>query len=260
MIGILVLTHGGFGEEILKTACGIMHESEKVAALNLSRRLDFPTLRKRVSETILSLNVAGVLVLIDAYGGTSYNTTLPLMNTHPISHRHRRQFADGAIGADQPAAHGARGVGQKSVGRRQENNFGIGRAECGRAREEFDVIEKTYTINNRLGLHARPASLFVKTTSKFQSQVKIVKDGQEIDGKSIMGLADARRRPGHHSQSDRRRPRRKPGLKSLGRLVRSPFRRRRRRRNNYGRPKRTLFAGRRGVRWHRHRPGVRPGR
>ncbi len=85
MIGILVLTHGGFGEEILKTACGIMHESEKVAALNLSRRLDFPTLRKRVSDTIESLNVEGVLVLIDAYGGTSYNTTLPLMNTHPIS-------------------------------------------------------------------------------------------------------------------------------------------------------------------------------
>lgn len=50
------------------------------------------------------------------------------------------------------------------------------------------MMEKTYTINNRLGLHARPASLFVKTTSKFQSQVKIVKDGQEIDGKSIMGL------------------------------------------------------------------------
>jgi phosphocarrier protein len=50
------------------------------------------------------------------------------------------------------------------------------------------MIEKTYTINNRLGLHARPASLFVKTTSKFQSQVKILKDGQEIDGKSIMGL------------------------------------------------------------------------
>ena len=50
------------------------------------------------------------------------------------------------------------------------------------------MIEKTYIINNRLGLHARPASLFVKTTSRFSSSVKIVKDGQEIDGKSIMGL------------------------------------------------------------------------
>ncbi len=86
MIGILILTHGAFGEDMLKTACGIMHESEKIAALNLSRRLDFPTLRKRVSETITGLNAdGGVLVLIDAYGGTSYNTTLPLMNVHPIS-------------------------------------------------------------------------------------------------------------------------------------------------------------------------------
>lgn len=50
------------------------------------------------------------------------------------------------------------------------------------------MIEKEYTINNKLGLHARPASLFVKTTGRFQSNVKIKKGDQEIDGKSIMGL------------------------------------------------------------------------
>lgn len=50
------------------------------------------------------------------------------------------------------------------------------------------MMEKLYKVSNRLGLHARPASLFVKTTSRFASSVKIVKDGQEIDGKSIMGL------------------------------------------------------------------------
>jgi phosphocarrier protein len=50
------------------------------------------------------------------------------------------------------------------------------------------MVEKEYTINNRLGLHARPASLFVKTTGRFQSHVKVIKDGGEIDGKSIMGL------------------------------------------------------------------------
>ena len=50
------------------------------------------------------------------------------------------------------------------------------------------MVEKVFVINNRLGLHARPASLFVKTTSRFTSSVKIVRDGQEIDGKSIMGL------------------------------------------------------------------------
>lgn len=50
------------------------------------------------------------------------------------------------------------------------------------------MVERTFVITNRLGLHARPASLFVKTTSRFTSSVKIVRDGQEIDGKSIMGL------------------------------------------------------------------------
>ena len=50
------------------------------------------------------------------------------------------------------------------------------------------MLEKTYIVNNRLGLHARPASLFVKTTARYQSTVKIIRDGTEIDGKSIMGL------------------------------------------------------------------------
>ena len=50
------------------------------------------------------------------------------------------------------------------------------------------MIVKDYTINNKLGLHARPASLFVKTTGRFQSSVKVRKGDQEIDGKSIMGL------------------------------------------------------------------------
>ncbi len=50
------------------------------------------------------------------------------------------------------------------------------------------MIEKEYTINNKLGLHARPASLFVKTTCRFQSSVKITRGEHVIDGKSIMGL------------------------------------------------------------------------
>jgi phosphotransferase system HPr (HPr) family protein len=50
------------------------------------------------------------------------------------------------------------------------------------------MIQKDYTINNKLGLHARPASLFVKITCRFQSSVKITKGEHVIDGKSIMGL------------------------------------------------------------------------
>jgi len=50
------------------------------------------------------------------------------------------------------------------------------------------MFEKRVTIKNRLGMHARPAALFVQTASKFRAALKVFQDGQEADGKSIMGL------------------------------------------------------------------------
>jgi phosphocarrier protein len=47
---------------------------------------------------------------------------------------------------------------------------------------------QTYTIRNRLGLHARAAALLVKTANKFASELTIEKDGLEVNGKSIMGI------------------------------------------------------------------------
>ena len=47
---------------------------------------------------------------------------------------------------------------------------------------------QTFTIKNRLGLHARAAALLVKTANRFVSEVSIEKDGLEVNGKSIMGI------------------------------------------------------------------------
>jgi phosphocarrier protein len=47
---------------------------------------------------------------------------------------------------------------------------------------------QTFTIRNRLGLHARAAALLVKTANRFVSEVTIEKDGLEVNGKSIMGI------------------------------------------------------------------------
>ena len=49
-------------------------------------------------------------------------------------------------------------------------------------------LEKEITIINRLGLHARPAAMFVRIASRFRSEVWVMKEGEEINGKSIMGL------------------------------------------------------------------------
>jgi len=49
-------------------------------------------------------------------------------------------------------------------------------------------IRKELVIANKLGMHARPAALFVKTAHRFSSQVLVEKDGEIVNGKSIMGL------------------------------------------------------------------------
>ncbi|MGA2361420.1 MAG: HPr family phosphocarrier protein [Candidatus Aminicenantales bacterium] len=50
------------------------------------------------------------------------------------------------------------------------------------------MLEKKITIKNKLGLHARAAVKFVNLANRFSSAVKIIKDGNEIDGKSILGI------------------------------------------------------------------------
>ncbi len=47
---------------------------------------------------------------------------------------------------------------------------------------------ETFTIRNKLGLHARAAALLVKTANRFVSDILIEKDGLEVNGKSIMGI------------------------------------------------------------------------
>ena len=49
-------------------------------------------------------------------------------------------------------------------------------------------VEKEVTIVNRLGLHARPAAMFVRIASRYRSEVWVEKEGEQINGKSIMGL------------------------------------------------------------------------
>lgn len=43
-------------------------------------------------------------------------------------------------------------------------------------------------IENELGLHARAAAQFVKIANQFQSEVKIIKQGRDVNAKSIMGI------------------------------------------------------------------------
>lgn len=50
------------------------------------------------------------------------------------------------------------------------------------------TITRKVRVANPLGLHARPASIFVKIANKFESEIHVTKEGQTVNGKSIMGL------------------------------------------------------------------------
>ena len=43
-------------------------------------------------------------------------------------------------------------------------------------------------MTNKLGIHARPAAMFVKTANRFECEIFVEKDGEKVNGKSIMGL------------------------------------------------------------------------
>src|ERR1041384_240539 len=54
--------------------------------------------------------------------------------------------------------------------------------------EDETALTKELIVSNKLGIHARPAAMFVKTANRFQCDVFVEKDGERVNGKSIMGL------------------------------------------------------------------------
>ena len=49
-------------------------------------------------------------------------------------------------------------------------------------------LTKSVVVTNPQGLHARPADLFVKLASQYQAKIEVIKDGERVDGKSILGI------------------------------------------------------------------------
>ncbi len=49
-------------------------------------------------------------------------------------------------------------------------------------------VARDLTVTNKLGMHARPAAMFVKIANRYTCNVFVEKDGEQVNGKSIMGL------------------------------------------------------------------------
>jgi phosphocarrier protein HPr len=54
--------------------------------------------------------------------------------------------------------------------------------------DENWLMTKELLVSNKLGIHARPAAMFVKVANRFACNIFVEKDGEKVNGKSIMGL------------------------------------------------------------------------
>ncbi|AOT70354.1 HPr family phosphocarrier protein [Geosporobacter ferrireducens] len=78
-------------------------------------------------------------------------------------------------------------------------------------------------ISNKSGLHARPASLFVKEAGKYDSIIKVIKNGKEYDSKSIIGILSMGAVEGDRITISAEGPDEKEAVEGLVRLLESKF-------------------------------------
>jgi len=84
-------------------------------------------------------------------------------------------------------------------------------------------VVKRLEIKNKLGLHARAAALLVQTVNRFASDVKISKDGQVVDGRSIMGVLTLAATKGSKIQVEARGTDADEAVRAIERLVEKKF-------------------------------------
>jgi phosphocarrier protein HPr len=85
-------------------------------------------------------------------------------------------------------------------------------------------LRASLEIQNRLGLHARAAALFVQTVAPLDAEVLVTKDGETVNGKSIMGLMMLAAGMGSSIDVEVRGPAAEQALQAIEKLVKDKFR------------------------------------
>jgi len=85
------------------------------------------------------------------------------------------------------------------------------------------LIQRDFTISNRLGLHARPSAQLTQVASRFQSEVWIARNGRRVNAKSIMGVMMLAAGKGAIVTVDAEGPDEQAALDAIGALIASGF-------------------------------------
>jgi phosphocarrier protein len=85
------------------------------------------------------------------------------------------------------------------------------------------ILTRVVEIKNRLGLHARAAALFVQLATTFDADIRVSKDGQVVDGKSILGLMMLAAGPGSLVELSTSGPQAAEALAAIEQLIDQKF-------------------------------------
>ncbi len=85
------------------------------------------------------------------------------------------------------------------------------------------MVTREFTIKNRLGIHARPAAKLAKTANRFESTIRVTKDGLEVNGKSIMGIMMLAAAQGNVIEIEAEGPDETEAIEALGDLIENKF-------------------------------------
>lgn len=83
------------------------------------------------------------------------------------------------------------------------------------------TIKKKVIVKNKSGLHARPAALFVQLANKFDSQIIVRYSGEEVNGKSIMGILSLGAETGSEIEIEAKGPDAQQAIKELEKIISS---------------------------------------
>ena len=84
-------------------------------------------------------------------------------------------------------------------------------------------VERELMVANKLGIHARPASMFVRIATRFDCDVFVEKDGETVNGKSIMGLMMLAAGPGSRIRVQAEGAEASKAVEELETLIKSKF-------------------------------------
>ena len=190
MIGGIIVSHGKLAEELLNALTIILGETVNIEAISIGWYDDVEASKKKINKSLKNVDQKnGVLIFTDMFGGTPSNLSFSFLKDNQVEIITGVNLPMLIKFASLQRSNSLQEVAKKVVEQGQKNIHWA--SALLRSKNWFSLasmIKKKVIIKNKLGLHARAAVKFMNLANRFASSVRIEKDGNEIDGKSILGI------------------------------------------------------------------------